>query len=149
MVHATSVVVGKTCYVFIGKNNVGKSTIANRIINYFGKTSFVLNDDRTVMGKIGGNLVAWRTPWSKMSFGDSTKAYGVGGVIVMSQGREQGIEGLSLKTMTEYLCEMYPLSCRNDIIELTHFLLADTKLWIIKNNMTDYNIEGLYEVFGT
>jgi hypothetical protein len=66
MLHSCAVKYKNKAFVCIGKSGAGKSTLAGLFKKVKGVT--VLSDERIILRKIGGEFIAYGTPWTGSSF---------------------------------------------------------------------------------
>lgn len=82
--HASAVVAEGRAYLFLGRSGTGKSTHARMWLRTI-PGSHLLNDDNPAVRVIGGEVIAFGTPWSGKTPCYRNESYPVGGVARLVQ----------------------------------------------------------------
>lgn len=146
ILHATTIVVDNKGYILIGKAGSGKSTMAHKWMKYFGNKAFILNDDRTIIGEQNGCLVGWMSPWSKLSNGNSFKAYEISGVALISQNQITTLMKNDIKETVNSILNEYPEQFRKTVKKFCELYLKGINTIDVKSNNIDLDIGEMYRM---
>lgn len=144
LLHASVVIVNNESYVFVGKADTGKSTISQQLAEY-NEDSYILSDDRSVIGCVGEILCAWGTPWSKID-SKFKQPIPVKAMIYIEKSDRNSIREISTEAMKAYCIKMYPEMLKYDINKVLNFLISDVKLYLLENDMSGFEKENLYRI---
>lgn len=104
--HASGILDQGKGFLFVGPGGSGKSTIAS----LFGteKDSVILNDDRTIVRKMGPSFWLYGTPWSRSRQSISARSTLLTAIFFLSHGKENRLTRLSQKeALKRFLPELY------------------------------------------
>jgi len=93
MMHSSAVMVNGYTYLFSGPPGIGKSTHSEKYRCSF-PNSVVINDDKPIIRNIGGNWIAYGTPWCGKDGINSNLSAPVGGMCFLHRG-DRRIEKVS------------------------------------------------------
>ena len=82
--HASAVVAEGRAYLFLGRSGTGKSTHARMWLRNI-PGSHLLNDDNPAVRVVGGEVIAYGTPWSGKTSCYRDESYPVGGIARLVQ----------------------------------------------------------------
>jgi len=94
VLHAGGVVLDGKAYVFCGRSEVGKSTMAELWCRLHG--AHLLNDDRIVLRVAGEVIEAFAAPWCGVGRVASPASAPLGGIFHLAQAEENRIDELAL-----------------------------------------------------
>lgn len=146
LVHALTIVVDDWGYVLFGRAGSGKSTMAHQWIDYFDERAFILSDDRTILSVENNTLVAWKSPWSKISFSKTSSCYRIKSFAFISKEKDFEMKELSKEKSFIKIADEYPVKLRDDVLRFCNVSFNSVKCWEIKSNITGYNVDEVYKV---
>lgn len=92
MLHSSAVAVDNRAYLFSAPSGTGKSTHTGLWRDYFGERAVIINDDKPAIRKIGGEILAFGTPWSGKSDLNVNVGVPLKGICVLSRSETNFIE---------------------------------------------------------
>ncbi|MGH7664853.1 MAG: hypothetical protein ACRENI_11230 [Gemmatimonadaceae bacterium] len=87
--HASSVIIDRLAYVFVGDSGAGKTTLS-RLAEAAG--AIVLSDDRTILAVRQKGVLAWGTPWHGTGRQSSSGSARVRGIFLIEQDSRNRVE---------------------------------------------------------
>lgn len=92
-VHSSTIIYNDKAYVFSARSGTGKTTHTNLWINNFGVE--ILDGDVTMLSVNDGNPLAFGMPWCGTSTKYLNKKVPLGGIIFLSQAKENAVSELN------------------------------------------------------
>lgn len=105
MLHASAVAYNERAYLFSAPPGTGKSTHTAGWVRTLGKAAVILNDDKPALRRIDGAIYACGTPFSGSSPLSCNRIVPVGGICLLSQGKENHIQPISATDALPFLYE--------------------------------------------
>lgn len=92
MLHSSAVAVDNRAYLFSAPSGTGKSTHTGLWLKYFGDRAVIINDDKPAIRRVGGEALAYGTPWSGKSDLNVNVGVPIGGICVLSRSETNHIQ---------------------------------------------------------
>lgn len=145
--HAAVVVKNNRAYIIVAPASGGKSTLAKQMVENQSESTFILADDRSVIGNLERTPVVWTTPWSKIINGNPAQYYMVNGLCIVQKSDTCSIGHLSTEDIMVEILNEYPEECQIDVERIFHTInLEKCNLLRVQSNIYDLFIEKLYEM---
>lgn len=146
LLHAVTVIVDNYGYILAGKPGAGKSTMALQWLEHFGSRSYILNDDRTVVGIKDMQMAGWMTPWSKVSYGDPFKAYTIKAIAFISKSKDYNACIMDSEEAKNRIMDDYPVEYRNAAGKAAESFLGIIPVIKVRSNIADLDVEKMYRM---
>ncbi len=91
MLHSSAVAVDGRAYLFSAPSGTGKSTHTSLWRELFGERAQIINDDKPALRIVGGEVIAYGTPWSGKSDLNINVGVPVQGICVLERSIENYI----------------------------------------------------------
>ena len=138
MLHSSAVVVDGKAYLFTANSGVGKSTHTSLWQELLGDKAYILNDDKPAIRLYDGKWYAYGTPWSGKHDISENKRVEIGGIAVVTRGKENRIERFGgVAAVSEIFRQINrPKSpnARTIILDLLNKLFSDIPVWRLECN---------------
>ena len=101
LIHCAGLRVDGKVYLFAGKSGAGKSTLSDCVSGH--ETIDVLSDDRMIVRRIDGELVAFGTPWPGDAGFARNESAPLGGVFFLEHSDEDAVKAVPPREAAERL----------------------------------------------
>lgn len=138
MLHSSAVVVNNKAYLFTANSGVGKSTHTALWQQLLGERAFILNDDKPAIRFFDGKWYAYGTPWSGKHDISQNQRVEIGGIAVVTRGKENKIErfggALAVSEIFRQINRPKNPEARVIILELLDKLFTEVPIWRLECN---------------
>lgn len=105
LIHAVAVEMDNEAYLIAAQSGVGKTTHARLWLEAFGKRASVLNGDKPIIRKIGGDFYAAATPWRGKERQGGVGMRKIRAIAMLERADENTAEPLTQKAAAEALIQ--------------------------------------------
>lgn len=95
LIHASAIIHGGKCHLFLGKSGTGKSTHSRLWLQHIAGST-LLNDDNPVIRIVNGEIWVFGTPWSGKTPCYNNRCMPLGSIVKLVQAPHNHISRLSL-----------------------------------------------------
>ncbi len=137
LLHASAVVMDGYAYLFSAPCGTGKSTHTQQWIKAFGpERAQILNDDKPALRKENGIWYAYGTPWSGKTDQNRNMKVPLGGVCILTRGKENTIAPFggtkAIFALLEQTARPMGSQARGRLLELIGEIMTDVPVWKLR-----------------
>ena len=139
LIHAVAIEMDSIVYLIAAKSGTGKTTHARLWLQAFGERASVLNGDKPIIRKIGGEFYAAATPWRGKERQGGVGMRKIGGVAILERATQNSADLLDSKSAAQELIgQLYMpknIAAISAELALADELIRSVKTVKIKANM--------------